>query len=328
MTTFITGATSSIGRVLVKRLAHEGVPVRILARVTSLRSGLELPGVEFHIGDVTDPDCVRTAMQGCDRVYHLAAVVSGNAPKKEWMRVNRGGTQNVLQAAADLGVRSVVHVSSLSVLGCTAPGELADETRRIDTALHTTLYQKSKYEGDKVARKFHKEGLNVRIVYPAFGFGCSWASSHPSMAETTLLRLAAGKPVAVVGSGRNRLTLAYYKDTVQGILLADEKGQAGRSYILGGPRLTFPEIWQVIGRVLDKKPPHRRIPLPILKFAFGAAHLVGKKNLIPSELLEMIAYDWNFSSDRAVQELGWQMTPFDQAMADTWQEYQTLGWKA
>ena len=207
MTIFITGGTSSIGRVLIKRLAGENQAVRVLVRPASDRRGLDLPGVEFVPGDVTDPASVSRGMQGCDRVVHLAAVVGASVPDETWWDVNRDGTRHVLQAALDLGVKSMVQVSTIGVLGATAPGELADERRSIDLASYTTLYQKTKRAADEMARSFVTLGLPVKIVYPCFGYGCSWASSHPSMAEMTLLRLAYGKPTAIMGSGKNHLKM-------------------------------------------------------------------------------------------------------------------------
>jgi 2-alkyl-3-oxoalkanoate reductase len=99
--------------------------------------------VEWVEGDVTDPEAVRRGMAGCQSATHLAAVVGHNVPEAEWWRVNRDGCRNVLEAARDLGLTSLVQVSSLSVLGCTEPGETADETRPIDIRKHLNLYQKS-----------------------------------------------------------------------------------------------------------------------------------------------------------------------------------------
>ena len=56
MTMFITGGTSSIGRILIKELGKEGTPMRVLVRRSSNLAGLQLPGVEFVFGDVTDPE--------------------------------------------------------------------------------------------------------------------------------------------------------------------------------------------------------------------------------------------------------------------------------
>ncbi len=327
MTVFITGGTSSIGRVLIKQLARDKQAMRVLVRKSSNREGLTLPDVEFVDGDVTDPNSVRQGMQGCDRVYHLAAIVGYDVPEAEWWRVNRDGTHNVLQAAADLGIKGMAQVSSLAVLGPTAPGELADESRPLDPSRYFSLYQKTKYAGDELAREFAAKGLPVSIVYPGFGYGCSWASSHPSMAEMTLLRMAAGQPVAVLGSGRNKLCLAYYKDTVQGIRLAGERGKPGEGYILGGENLTFVEIWRLIAQVLGKQPPRLRIPAPVLRFAAQLVKLVTGKSPMPPEIFEMIDYEWNFSTRKAERELGWQPHSFLAGMTETWADYQAQGWK-
>ena len=327
MTTFITGGTSSIGRVLVKTLAAQGEPQRVLVRPTSDRSGLNLPGVDFVMGDVTDAAAVRRGMEGCGRVCHLAAVVGQAVAESEWWRVNRDGTRTVLQAAHDLGVQSVVQVSTLAVLGTTEPGEIADESRPVDPNRYFNLYQKTKRAADDIARDFAARGLRVSIVYPGFGYGCSWASSHPSLAETTLLRLAAGKPVVILGSGQNRLCVAYYKDTVQGILLAHQRGQAGDDYILGGENLTFPEIWAVVAGVLGQPPPRRRVPLWVLEAAARVSQAVRGRSPFPPEFFEMIRYHWVFSTAKAQRELGWQPHTFAAGMAETWAEYQAQGWQ-
>jgi farnesol dehydrogenase len=322
MAIFITGGTSSIGRVLITRLAQEKEPVRVLVRPTSDRRGLERPGVEFVSGDVTDPTSIRRGMAGCDRVIHMAAIVGGGVPDETWWKVNRDGTRNVLQAALDLRVKSMVQVSTIGVLGNTAPGEQANERRSIDLSSYTTLYQQTKRAADEMARSYVVLGLPVKIVYPCFGYGCSWASSHPSMAEMTLLRLAHDKPVAVMGSGKNRLTLSYYKDTVKGILLALEKGRDGRDYILGGPNLTFNEIWQGVAAVLHKNPPFLHLPIPLLKAGVHLARYLTGKEALPPDFMDMVSKEWNYSSARAQDELDWQMTPFATALSDTWAEYQ------
>jgi nucleoside-diphosphate-sugar epimerase len=325
MTMFITGGTSSIGCVLIKELGKEGTPMRVLVRKGSNLSGLQLPGVEFVYGDVTDPDAVRRGMDGCQRVTHMAAIVGHNVPESEWWRVNRDGSRNVLQAASELSLESVVQVSSISTLNPTSPGEIADETRPVDTGKYMNLYQKTKHAADEIARDFAAKGLSVKIVYPTFGYGCSQASSHPSMHEQTLLRMAAGKPVAIMGSGKNRLCLAYYKDTAAGILLAHEKGKAGEGYILGNDNLTFVEIWAAIAEVLGKEPPKRRIPLPILKAAAAGSRFITGKSLFPLEFFDMLCENWCFNNNKAKVLLGLHPHSFRDGIAETWAEYREQG---
>jgi nucleoside-diphosphate-sugar epimerase len=266
-------------------------------------------------------------MEGCKRVTHLAAIVGYNLPESEWWRVNRDGTRNVLEAAQYTGVESMVQVSSLSVLGHTEPGELADESRPIDTSKYVNLYQKTKGAADDLARDFAANGLSVKIVYPAFGYGCSFASSHPSLQDNTLLRMAVGKPTAIMGTGKNRLCLAYYRDTVQGIYLAHEYGTPAEGYILGGENLTFPELWTVVAEILRKEPPKRRIPLRLLKSISAFSRAIRGTSLFPPDFFDMISFDWNFSSAKAERELGWKFHTFRDGMKETWAEYQAQGWK-
>lgn len=326
MITFVTGGTSSIGRVLIKDLAKKGERLRVLVRRTSNREGIELPGVEFVYGGVTDAESVRAGMDGCKQVTHMAALVGDNHSEAEWRRVNCGGTKNVLQAAADLGVSSFVQVSSMSVLGHTQTGEIADETRPIDRRLHVNFYQKTKFEADETAREYAARGLPVKIVYPGFGFGCSFASSHPSMQDQTLLRMAAGKPVTVMGSGRNKLFLAYYNDTVVAIDLAHRKGKTGEGYILGNANLTFSEIWEVVAKILGKAPPRGRVPLSLLKTVSFIGEKLRGKPLFPQDFFDMVELDWCFSNQKAVRELGWQPLGFEEAISRTWAAYQEQGW--
>lgn len=326
MTTFITGGTSSIGRVLLKELHCQNETMKVLVRRSSNLTGLMLEGVEFVYGDVTDAKAVLAGMAGCEKVIHMAAVVGGDVPEEEWWRVNRDGTRNVLDSAVKLSVQSMVQVSSLSVLGSTEPGEIADETRTINPQRHTNLYQKTKFAADELAREFSARGLPVKIVYPGFGFGCSFASSHPSMQDQTLLRMAAGKPCAVMGDGKNKLLLAYYNDTVQGIMLAHLHGQKGEGYILGNEALTFPEIWERVARVLGKNPPTRRIPLKFLKGISTFSGAVLRKQIFPADFFDMIGLNWNFSNQKAKNELGWQPLTFSSAIQKTWEAYQFSGW--
>lgn len=328
MTTFVTGGTSSIGRVLIKELSRQGEPVKVLARKTSNRAGLELPGVSFVLGDVTDYASVLEGMRGCTMVTHMAAVVGSDLPEAEWWRVNRDGSRNVLQAALENEITSLVQVSSLSVLGDTRPGETADETRPIDPSRHVNWYQKTKFAADEIAREFAARGLSVKIVYPGFGFGCSFASSHPSMQDQTLLRMASGKKTAVMGSGKNRLCLAYYNDTVEGIRLAHRNGKPGEGYILGNENLTFPEIWQAVAKVLGKEPPRLRVPLFVLRSVSALGKSLRGNPIFPADFFDMVGLNWCFSNQKAVRELGWNPKTFATAIAETWQAYQEQGWQA
>lgn len=318
MTTFITGGTTSLGRVLVKELVRQGEALRILVRPESKRSGLELPGVAFIRGDIADPVAVRKGLTGCDRICHLASVSGHRHTDSEIWRINQDGATNVLQAALDMRVKSVVQVSSITALGPTPGEDICDETRAEDPPGGNTTYQKSRQVADDIALEFAEKGLNVKVVYSGFGFGYATPYGQPGFAGETLLRMAAGKSVAVIGNERNRICLSYYKDTAQGITLAHERGAPGASYILGSNCLPLGKIWEVIAEILGKEPPHRHLP----RWMAQLSGWFGSQSPYAAEYFHIVGQNWNYTSRKARQTLGWQPLSLYDAMTETWNEYQ------
>lgn len=297
MTTFITGATSDLGRVLVRELARHGIAMRLLIQRDSNRSGLEFPGVEFVRGDLTDLVPVRKGMSGCDSVVHLSttAMFGGSA--------NPTADTTLLQAALDMRMPSVVMVSSLAALGPTRGNESSEESQITPPA---------------PIQEYADQGLNVKVVYPGVGYGSVRAPGQGGLAAHTLLRLAANKSLAIPGQGRNPLALTYFKDTVQGIMLANERGQAGHGYFLPGEAVTWPELLDVVSEILGLVPMQRRVPLWWMRLS----------GTLPADVLSWAGRDWRYSSEKARRELGWRPLSIRDGMAETWEEYQALGWGA
>jgi nucleoside-diphosphate-sugar epimerase len=130
--------------------------------------------------------------------------------------------------------------------------------------------------------------------------------------------VATGKPAIIPGKGRNHLPVAYFKDTVKGIALAHERGQRGEGYLLVGESPTWIELWQTVSEVLGKPALTRNTPLFWAKLT----------NAFPTDLLDLAGSDWHFDSTRAKEELGWQPLSWRDGLAESWEEYQALGFGA
>ena len=315
MTTFVTGATGDLGRVLVRELVQQGHAVRLLVQPDSNRAGLELPGVEFVRGSIHDAVVVRKGITGCDRVCHLAAEGSDAGESALW-RGNRDGTAVVLQAAYDMRVASFVVVSDLALLGPTEPDAAADESRALNlpTQHPSSAYLQSRHAADTLAHDFAAKGLPVKIVYPGAGYGCVRPPGQGGLAESMLLRLATNKPVAVPGDGQHQVGMSYFKDTARGIILAHEWGRAGQSYILAGDTVTWLQAWEAVAEVLGKATPQRHTPLWLARMT-GA---------LPAEILTWAGQNWSYSNEKARRDLGWRPFSFRDGMAETWEELQSL----
>jgi nucleoside-diphosphate-sugar epimerase len=316
MTTFITGATTSLGRVLVRELVRQGEAVRLLVQTESNRFGLELPSVAFIRGEITDAVSVRKGVTGCDRICHLLEAPNGINDTALW-RIQREGTRNVLQAAQDLHASSVVVVSSVAVLGPTRSEEASNETHESTNPLNLT-WVKAQLAANEIAREYAAKGIPVKIVYPGVGYGFVRSPGNSGLAEQTLLRMATGKRAVIPGKGRNHLPVAYYKDTVQGITLAHERGRKGEGYLLVGDAPSWNELWQTVSDVLDKPAPTRNTPLFWAKLT----------NALPSNLLDLAGHDWHYDSEKARHELGWRPLSWHDGVVETWEEYQAVGFGA
>jgi nucleoside-diphosphate-sugar epimerase len=314
MTTFITGATTSLGRVLVRELVRQGEAVRLLVQPESNRFGLELPSVAFIRGEITDAVAVRKGIAGCDRVCHL---LEPAAEVNEAMlaRIHREGTRNVLQAAQDLHVASVVQVSNAALLGPTSSEETVDEESGGSANLPSF---KTQVTANEIAYEYAAKGIAVKLVYPGVGYGFVRSPGNGGLAEYTLLRLATGKPAIIPGKGRNHLPVATFKNIVQGILLAHERGQRGEGYLLVDDAPTWLELWQTASEVLNKPLLTRSTPLFWAKLT----------NALPADLLDLAGYDWRFDSAKAREKLGWRPLTWHDGLVEAWEEYQAIGFGA
>jgi nucleoside-diphosphate-sugar epimerase len=220
-----------------------------------------------------------------------------------------------MQAAQDMRVGSVVHVSAIGLLSPSAPdGDAADEAYPANPARLSKPLQ-ARHTADTVARDFAAKGLPVKLVYPGVGYGFVRAPGEGGLAAWTLLRLANGGHAVVPGNGRTRLPVVYFKDAAHGIRLAHERGRAGKGYLLVGETLTWPQMWLAIADVLGQDARTRRTPLWLARLT----------DALPAEVLDLCGHDWHVSAEKARRELGWRPLSFRDSIGETWEEYVAAG---
>src|SRR3989304_6202178 len=127
MKVLVTGGTGFLGRHLVERLVLEGDEVWVLARRGGSIARLGLPGARGGGGDVRQWSSLRKAVEGKEIVYHCAGKVEPKGRWIDYLEVNVLGTERLIQAAIEHGVRRVVHVSSIGVYGTAPEGTVISE---------------------------------------------------------------------------------------------------------------------------------------------------------------------------------------------------------
>jgi dihydroflavonol-4-reductase len=318
----VTGATGQLGHAVANALAERGDDVRCLVR-DPLRPGLlEGSRLEVAPGDVVDPEALRMATAGCEAVVHLAGIVSYRRSQAAHIHaINAGGTQNILDAAADTGVRRVLLTSSIAALGYVDGDGEGDEDTTWNWGPLDIGYLESKRAAEAlVLGDSRVEGVAVN---PGVVFGAGDLHLH---AGRMLVQVHQGKvPAAPPGA----TTAASLDDVVAGHLAALDRGLPGRRYVLGGAPLPFLELYRAIGEVVGRAGPSRVAPAWLLRMLGSWRELVGEwRGIEPDltrDLAEMAVRNRRYSSARAIEELGYKPSPITAGIEACWRYYRDTG---
>lgn len=320
MRALVTGATGKVGNAVARALVARGDEVRALVRDPA-RAASALPeGVEPVRGDVTFPDSVVTAAEGCELVFNAMGLPEQwLADPGEFERVNAIGSETVVRAAARAGARRVIHTSTIDVFHA-ADGARFDESQVADYP-KGTAYERSKQHAERlvVAAAKH-EGIELVIANPAAVYGPGPEGS--ASIERDLLRpVVEGKRAQAPAIPPGGFGLLYSEGAGAGHLLVAEKGKPGERYILCDGHVTLAELARTAVKVAGrgKVPPTLPVPLAKAMAAVGEpiARLTGKPPLLPKG--QLLFFLWNAAPDsaKAQRELGWQPTPIEDGLRAT-----------
>ena len=176
---FITGANGLIGSNLCHKLTELGYDVIAMVRAQSNLLGLTGFAGKIISGDILEEKNLTLLMGGSDFVFHTAGLVSfDNRRRDELFRVNVEGTRNVMNVALQVGVKKVVHTSSVATIGIPAIRNIADETVEYNRLKYNIAYSDSKHFGEIQVEKAVERGLDVVIINPASVVGQRDVYSH------------------------------------------------------------------------------------------------------------------------------------------------------
>ena len=317
MTTLVTGGNGFVGSALVRLLLGQGYQVRVLVRPGSDRRNLERLDVDLVEGDLTDAASLQRAVKGCSHLFHVAADYRLWIPDPERMyKTNVDGSRDLLRAAADAGVNRMVYTSSVATLGINRDRSPADETTPVSLADMVGHYKRSKFLAEQAVRELVQEqGLPVVIVNPSTPIGPR--DIKPTPTGRIIVDALRGKIPAYVDTGLN---IAHVDDVAAGHLLAFERGEPGRRYILGGENLSLQAILGIICDYADLAPPRLRLPhnavYPFAWLAEQWARVSGKEPFATVDGVKMSKKFMYFSSALAQQTLGYEPRPARLAIED------------
>ena len=318
----VTGGTGFIGSNLAASLVQHGCNVRILRRSGSDLRALGSLSVEHALGDVRDKESLKSAMKGCDTVFHTAAIISYWKEERPLMfDVNIGGTRNVVESCIELGIQKLVHTSSIAAVGFPENGTTADETNTFNWERYDVGYRISKFEAEKEIRRGVERGLNAVMVNPSVVIGERDIHFHGGQLIRDIYRK---KIFYYIAGGMN---IVYVGDVVRGQILAAEHGRTGERYILGGENLTHKEIISTIAEVVGGIKPLFQMPPACVRLVAtvseGIANGLGRRPWVTRELFAGSHLNYHFSCRKAEAELGYTRTPFREAVERTFAWYRS-----
>ena len=275
---FVTGGTGFVGSNLRKALGDR--PQRLLVRNKATAADLAGEHIELVEGDVTRPESLRGAMDGCEAVIHLVAIIAEEG-RSTFDGVIRQGTVNVVAEAQRAGVRRFLFMSALGTRNDPHFG-----------------YFEAKWQAEQAVID---SGIPWTIFRPSVIFGPG------DEFITTLARLVKLAPVIpVVGSGQSKFQPVAVREVAQSFVRAlDDPATAGRIFDLGGGKVyDYEQMLDVIAVKLGKKKPKVHVPVGLMMPVVTLSKPLPKplRPPVTSEQLKMLAID-NCSDKSATAHL-------------------------
>ena len=288
----------------------------MLARAGSDRRNLQGLNVDVVEGDLTKPETLLPACDGCDALFHVAADYRLWAPDpSELYRANVDGTRAILEAAKRTGVPRIVYTSSVATLGIPKDGTPGSEITPVSVNDMIGHYKRSKFLAEEEVRKFAADGLPVVIVNPSTPIGPH--DIKPTPTGRVVRDAMNGRLPAYVDTGLN---VVHVDDVAQGHWLAFERGVVGERYILGGFNLSLREMLTEIADIAGRSPSKIRLPhgvvMPIAYASEAWARLTGMNPIATVEEVRMSKKRMFFTSAKAERELGYSARPARLALED------------
>jgi len=290
----VTGGSGYFGSRLVEKLRARGWRCRVFDINDPDDRAAD---VEFHRGDVRDLDAVRRAVAGGDAVFNNVAQVPLAKDRELFQSVNVLGTEHVLKASKDAGVRKVVHTSSSAVYG--APGTLpVTETTPLAPA---EAYGRAKADAEVLCNRYAGEGLDVSIVRPRTILG------HGRLGIFHILFqwISEGANVPVLGRGDNTYQFIHADDLADACVMSAAR-PGSTSYNIGTDRFgTMRQLLEALAAHARTGSRVKGVPMAPAVAAMRVTSAIGLSPLGPYHAL-MYGRSMYFDSSKAASELGWK----------------------
>ena len=315
----VTGSTGFIGAHLTKKLLAAGHTLHLLIRGQNAQPLQLNQQITVFQGDILDKTALNLAMQGCDQIYHLAALASvWSSDNRLFYETNFKGTDLLFQTALINNISKIVFSSTAGTFGPSLTHSVSEKTIR--TVDFFNSYETSKFMAEERAVYYSSRGLEIVTVNPTRVYGPGILSeSNPF---TRLMRLyLQGRWRIMPGNGQYLGNYVFIDDLVIGLVRAMEYGKSGEKYLLGGEDCTYADFFRLLSKISGKEIRLFKCAMPLLKLLsiieVLKAKSLNQQPLITPAWVNKYNYDWAVCSSKAISELGYSYQTLAQGMQIT-----------
>ena len=321
MRALVTGATGFVGSHLAEALRRGGHQVTVLARSAAKAESLKALGMRVVMGDLHDTAALTRATEGQDVVFHVAGVIAARN-EAEFLRANRDGTANVLEASGQAGRPRIVLVSSMAAAGPSSPGKphVGNEPARPVTA-----YGRSKLAAEEVVTA---SALPWTIIRPPTVYG-------PRDQEVLkVFRIARWGVAPVFGDGSQELSAIHGGDLADSLIAtATADATIGKTYYPCHPEVvTSAGLVRAIAAAMGRRVAVVGVPRPVgralLMLTETGARCTGQATILTADKAnEFFQSAWTGDPTPLLRDSGWRAAhDLTSGLTETYHWYRSAGW--
>lgn len=321
MVVLVTGATGFIGRHLIPKLLEQCASVRVVTRDPG-RLPVEWRGlVDVVVGSLTEVRVQAAAVKDVEHIYSLAAELRDASLMRA---INAEAVRGLMEQATQAGVRRVVHLSSVGVIGAKGAGVVTEGTRCQPEA----LYEQTKLEGERIVQEYAGSGkIEGVILRPTIVFGDRKEGEDDSLLGW--LRVVRQGMFVFFGK-HGAANYIYVGDVVESLVRLSEIQVSGFAVYIAADPVPMSEFVRAMAQVLGVPTPRRRLPLWVA-YALGSfgeilSRMFGMSAPLTLSRVRALSSKTIFSGDRLLTELGMRFPyGYQRGLELTVQWYRSVG---
>ncbi len=305
----LLGATGLLGRNVLQVLLERGIAVRAL-----VRSALDVPGVSVLRGSILSKEDLMKAANGCEAIINCAGTTDMTLPSVEdFLPLNRDLPAMLCEVAALSGIKVLVHTSTANTIVTGTQERPSDESAPFGPPYDKSPYAISKKAGEEALLAYASEHPSLRVVIVNPGFMLGAYDSKPSSGQMVLMGWR--KPLLFVTRGAK--SILHVRDAAAAIVNALDRGE-GR-FLLTGECISLKEFYRRQAAIGG----YRQLCIALPDWVADVLGWIGtvllrfgiRTEIYPHNVRQLEYEEW-YSPARAMRELGYRLTPVEDAIRD------------